>query len=93
MGLTTLPSPSPVEGFTPANSVDLLTTTYYSVTTSELEFSAAVNAILGTLSVLAFMAARGWLRGVGGVYQRRLELRDLIWRPYAMKLGGLKQAW
>ncbi|KXZ47346.1 hypothetical protein GPECTOR_36g7 [Gonium pectorale] len=65
----------------------------YVVSDVQLKTSALLNFVMGMAFLLVFVALRGSLRSVGGVYQRRRELADLFLQPPALLLGGLRQAW
>ncbi|GLI61840.1 hypothetical protein VaNZ11_004347 [Volvox africanus] len=65
----------------------------YVVSDNQFKTSAILNLILGGVSLLVFIALRGTLRSVGGVYQRRRELADLFLQAPPLLLCGLHQAW
>ncbi|GIL64510.1 hypothetical protein Vafri_18391 [Volvox africanus] len=65
----------------------------YVVSDNQFKTSAILNLILGGVSLLVFIALRGTLGSVGGVYQRRRELADLFLQAPQLLLCGLQQAW
>ncbi|KAG2433320.1 hypothetical protein HXX76_008386 [Chlamydomonas incerta] len=77
------PPPSPVA----------LVDEHYYVNDIQVLDSLFINLVWGSICLLLFVAFRGWLKGPGGVFQRRHELQDLFMRPPRMLVHTVRQMW
>ncbi|KAG2449389.1 hypothetical protein HYH02_005539 [Chlamydomonas schloesseri] len=83
-----MPEPSPP----PPSPVALVNKHYY-VNDIQVVDSLFINLLWGAICLILFVAFRGWLKGPGGVFQRRHELQDLFMRPPRMLLHTVRQTW
>ncbi|EFJ41164.1 hypothetical protein VOLCADRAFT_98840 [Volvox carteri f. nagariensis] len=65
----------------------------YLVSDNQVVVSVYINVLWGALCIFGFVVLRGWVRGPGGVFQRRQELQDLFMRPPRLVLGTIHQVW
>ncbi|GIL63887.1 hypothetical protein Vafri_17901 [Volvox africanus] len=93
MATPSWPPSSPPGQPPPSPKTIALSDQQYLVSDNQVLVSVYVNALWGGLCIFGFVVLRGWVRGPGGVFQRRQELQDLFMRPPRLVLGTIRQVW